>query len=116
SPYAAPDFSQATGASYIRDEFQRLSQIDMGHPSSRGRFVHLYLNGRYWGLYNLIERLDEDFMSGHLGGRDEDWDVLQAPDSGEFIVWGTDTAWNAMVAIAEAGLSTSNAYQNLQVY
>ena len=43
-------------ADYIRDEWMRQSMLAMGYPSARGIFVHLYLNGLYWGLYNLCER------------------------------------------------------------
>jgi hypothetical protein len=28
----------------------RETQADLGHAAVRGRFVHLYLNGLYWGI------------------------------------------------------------------
>ena len=34
---------------------------------AHGTFVHLYLNGFYWGLYNLAERPDGWFTSAYLG-------------------------------------------------
>jgi hypothetical protein len=43
-------------ACYLRDEWMRASLRAMGYPCARGRFVHLYLNGLYWGLYNLCQR------------------------------------------------------------
>jgi len=30
--------------------------------SSGGRFVHLEFNGEYWGVYELVEEVDEDFL------------------------------------------------------
>ncbi|MBC8089012.1 MAG: chitobiase/beta-hexosaminidase C-terminal domain-containing protein, partial [Phycisphaerae bacterium] len=45
-----------TTVQFIRDEFGRRLHLDMGHPAPRGKFEHLYLNGLYWGLYNLVER------------------------------------------------------------
>ena len=58
---------------YVRDEWGRQSQIAMSGVGVHGQFVHLYLNGIYWGLYNIVERPDEDFTSEYLGGEPEDW-------------------------------------------
>ncbi|MEX1018057.1 MAG: CotH kinase family protein, partial [Litorilinea sp.] len=58
---------------YTRDEWARRSQLAMSGIGSHGRFVHLYINGAYWGLYNLVERLDTDFAAANLGGEPEDW-------------------------------------------
>jgi hypothetical protein len=69
-PDASVDHTQAT---YIRDEWMRASQIAMSGVGSHGIFVHLYLNGLYWGLYNLVERPDASFTSAYLGGQKEDW-------------------------------------------
>jgi hypothetical protein len=60
---------------YTRDEWLRASQIALSGLGSHGAFVHLYLNGLYWGLYNVVERPDASFMSSYLGGREEDWYV-----------------------------------------
>lgn len=60
-------------ANFIRNEWLRASQIEMSGLGSHGMFVHLYLNGSYWGLYNILERPDADFMASYLGGMKEDW-------------------------------------------
>ncbi|MBN1818534.1 MAG: lamin tail domain-containing protein, partial [Sedimentisphaerales bacterium] len=60
---------------YIRDVWMKESLREMGQPSSYGRFVHVYVNGLYFGLYNLSERLAEDFFADHLGGEPEDWQI-----------------------------------------
>lgn len=61
---------------YTRDEWLRTSQVAMSDFGARGIFVHLYLNGLYWGLYNIVERPDESFMSAYFGGTEEDWQVV----------------------------------------
>ena len=49
----------------------------MGHVNTHGIFVHLYLNGLYWGLYNLAERPNQDFSASYFGGNaDTDWDSI----------------------------------------
>ena len=55
------DSTQQNRAQYMRDQFSRDSQLAMGQPSSHGRYVHVYLNGLYWGMYNAVERPDESF-------------------------------------------------------
>jgi hypothetical protein len=63
-------------STYLNDQFTRDAQLAMGQASAHGTFVHLYLNGLYWGLFNPTERLDADFVSSYFGGSDDDWDVL----------------------------------------
>ena len=61
---------------FIRDEYGRRLTLALGQPAPRGRFVHLYLNGCYWGLYNLCERPNEDFSASYRGGEAEGWDAI----------------------------------------
>ncbi|MBE0535739.1 MAG: lamin tail domain-containing protein [Phycisphaerae bacterium] len=64
---------QGVKASYLTDQLARDSQIAMSGYGSHGTFVHLYLNGLYWGLYNVVERPDAFFTSTYFGGKKEDW-------------------------------------------
>jgi hypothetical protein len=93
-------------AQYIRDTWMKESLRDMGQPSSYGSFIHLYVNGLYFGLYNLSERLAEDFFADHLGGRPEDWEV-----NADFAAAGT--RWRAMMGIDP---STFVGYTQMQQY
>ncbi len=74
---------------YLRDQWMRDSLAAMGHPSARGRFVHLYLNGLYWGIYNLTERPSAPFVAAHLGGKPSRYDVRNGdePISGDGLAW-----------------------------
>ncbi len=74
--------STATGRTtrmYIRDVWMKDSLGAMGQPSSHGNFVHLYVNGLYFGLHNLTERIEDDCFADHLGGEKEDWDDQRGP-------------------------------------
>ena len=66
-----------TNVQYTRDQFMRDLQLDTGNAASHGRFVHLYVNGLYWGLYNPCERPDASFSSSYYGGEKEDWDAFR---------------------------------------
>lgn len=67
---------QRTNAQYIIDPFAKRTQLDMGHLATHERFVHLYINGLYWGLYDICEKINDNFIESYLGGKDEDYDVI----------------------------------------
>lgn len=102
--------SERLRAQYIRDRWTKDSQIAMGHPSSHGFYVHLFINGLYWGIYNPSERLDNDFAGSYLGGKAADYDVIK--DYAE-VVDGNLSEWNSAVAMANAGVSGNAAYQRI---
>ncbi len=78
-----------TTVQFTRDEFGRRLARAAGHPSPQGGFQHLYINGLYWGLYNLTERPNEDFSSTYLGGEPEEWDSVNSGEvkSGSLDAW-----------------------------
>ncbi len=61
---------------YGRDEWYRASQLAASGIGMRGTFVHLYVNGLYWGLFNPIQRQDAGFMTSYFGGDVNDWMTL----------------------------------------
>ena len=97
-------------ALYVRDAFAHTTAGEMGMVAAHTAYVHLYINGFYWGLYNPVERPDAAFASTYLGGQRENWDAINqdsAPD-------GNYDAWNRMIAIANAGLVNKTNYQKIQ--
>ncbi len=101
-----------TAAQMQRDQWCRDAQIAMNGYGCHGRYAHVYVNGLYWGLYNIGERGDASFAAHHMGGEKEDYDAYN-PDG---VVDGNGTAWNTLFAIADAGVSTDSAYTNLAAY
>lgn len=61
---------------YMSNLFSDQVMSEMGHLSPHGRFVHVYLNGRYWGLYHLRERWNAAMHSSYLGGQKEDYEAI----------------------------------------
>ena len=95
------DNAQRSKAQYARDLWTRETQAKMGDPISTGQYVHLFLNGLYWGIYNLCERVSDDFCVQHFGGTEEDWDVTEVDGgAGQYHAaiptYGDIEAWNAM--------------------
>ncbi|MBN1995504.1 MAG: lamin tail domain-containing protein [Anaerolineae bacterium] len=75
--YAGRPRSDQRAVTYTRDEWMRATQVDLSGVGSHGMFVHLYLNGMYWGLYNVIERPDASFASAYFGGDKDDWFAIK---------------------------------------
>ncbi|MCW1923130.1 lamin tail domain-containing protein [Luteolibacter arcticus] len=75
---------------YMANRFVEDTMLEMGSLNPHGRFVHVYVNGTYWGQYNAHERLDDDFLSDYLGGPDDDYMVVRGNDNdGANFVTGT---------------------------
>ena len=96
---------------FVRDVIARDQQLAMGQPSSHGRFYHLYVNGQYWGLFNVDERPDANFGASYFGGTDTNFDVVKVdPDIG-YNIEATDgnlDAWLSTWQLADAGLAAAN--------
>ncbi|MHB1034612.1 MAG: lamin tail domain-containing protein [Pirellulales bacterium] len=102
---------------FIRDQFSRDTQLAMGQPGERGDFVHLYINGQYWGLYNTAERPSGSIGASYFGGVESDYDLIKVDADLGYQLEATDgtmDAWNAMWAQVVAGLGTMDAYQKIQ--
>lgn len=98
-------------AQYTRDVWSRRMQRKMGRTSVDALYVHLFLNGMYWGLYNVSERVDDQFGKNHLGGEKADIDVIKIEEDGGIHLEASEgdmDAWNLMVeTAAKAGNQAS---------
>lgn len=98
---------------YTRDEWLRQSQLAMSGSAARGRFAHLYVNGLYWGLYNLVERPDDAFMAAHFGGSEAEWQTI----SHEETLSHNSERFAALHRLAAQGrLDDPERYQLIQTY
>ena len=84
-------------AQYTRDEFNLQIQRAMGHETINTEFMHVYLNGTYWGLYNVVERPDAAFAAEHFGGDEDEWDSINHNGVED----GNDEAWNTLLELVK---------------
>lgn len=96
---------------FLRDPFAKNVQRAIGQVAAHEKFVHLYLNGLYWGMYNISEKLTNDFMEAYLDGNEDDFDVIK--DHGG-VVDGFWTNWTKLYNQAKAGLASNTNYQKVQ--
>lgn len=98
-------------AAYTRDTWAKEVQGQMGHPYSHYRYAHLFINGIYWGLYNITERIDEHWCEEYLGGFETDYDVIKQEDNSPNAVYadqGTIDNWNQLFKLSEKSASDAN--------
>ena len=103
-------------AQYTRDIWARRIQRKMGWTSVNALYVHVFLNGMYWGLYNIAERVDDQYGKDHLGGKKEDIDVIKIEEEGGNHIEASEgdlEAWEKMVETA-AKASDDAYYYRLQ--
>ena len=99
-------------AQYTRDVWARRMQRKMGHTAVNALYVNVFLNGMYWGMYNIAERVDDQFGKDHIGGSKSDIDVVKIEEDGGNHIEASEgdlQAWNEMVQTV-ARAATDDAY------
>ncbi|MCR4769871.1 MAG: CotH kinase family protein [Bacteroidaceae bacterium] len=85
-----------TAAQYTRDMWARSTQRRMGHPYSNGQYCHMFIDGLYWGIYIISERINDSYCEAHFGGKKKHYDVIKVeetegnvitPDCGDLVKW-----------------------------
>ena len=89
----SPD--QRRQGTLIRDQFFRDSLLDMGQvDAQRGTYAHLYIDGIYWGVYNVHERAEASHYAAYNGGDPAELDALNGGSPND----GNLSSYNAMKA------------------
>ncbi|MHC4499504.1 MAG: LamG-like jellyroll fold domain-containing protein, partial [Planctomycetota bacterium] len=96
----------------VREVFSRDLQGEMGHPYTRSRYYHLYLNGHYWGLFQTQERSEASHAESYLGGDKDDYDVVKTP--GMQATDGNRDALDRLYYETIAGLDDYERYYRVQ--
>lgn len=99
---------QADYARFVTDQVTSDLQnlASGGGAAAHGRWVHLYLDGLYWGIYDIHERPDEHFAADYFGGDNDDYYVVKHSTND---IDGIPYTW------ANGGLAAEAAYNNLLI-
>ena len=84
------DNGQRSRGMMLRDQWAKDTTLDMGQVGTHGGYANVYLNGLYWGVYNVVERPSAPFAAAHQGGDKEEYDALNSGVA----VDGNATAWS----------------------
>jgi hypothetical protein len=75
--------AQRNYARYVTDQvvsdLQNLASG--GGQAPHGKYVHVYLNGLYWGLYDMHERPDDSFAAEYYDGDKDDYHVVKSSNN-----------------------------------
>ncbi len=101
----------------VREVHSRDVQGMMGHPYTRSRYYHLYINGHYWGLHQTQERSEASYAESYFGGDKEDYDVAKMEREQGNAMIATDgnlEAFRRLYDATRAGLGDNIAYYKVQ--
>ncbi|HUF62975.1 MAG TPA: lamin tail domain-containing protein [Verrucomicrobiales bacterium] len=79
----------------MRDAFCKETFRDMGRAAGHHLYVHLFINGIYWGLYDATEQENNGFAANTFGGSKDDYDVVEQG----ILKSGSRAAYDSMLAI-----------------
>ncbi len=65
------------GQTFMRDGFMTTLGREIGLETQAYRPVVLYLNGSYWGIHNMREKVNEDFLAAHHPVDPDNVDILE---------------------------------------
>jgi hypothetical protein len=108
----APDrlFSKAI----FIDEVVHAAAEDLSVENMASRPVAVFINGEYWGIQNLRERHDEQYLRIKYGVEPNNVDIIDW-DRGPFVSEGNITEYNKLLNyLSSADLSTVEGYNGLK--
>jgi len=121
SIHANTGFNVRRHAQCMRDQFMMEVQRAVGCPAAAGRHAHVFINGLYWGLFNVHEVPDENWAANHEGGEPEEYDWVK-----EGAVWAgnnhpfdhptTPGSWRTAIEIASNGLGLDDQWLGVSSY
>lgn len=78
----------------LRDPYSTTMWRKTGNLASSSKFVTLTLNNAYWGIYDLRESVDEDFITDYLGTTN--FDMMRYQKTGAELKYGTRDEWTKL--------------------
>ncbi|MGH9337093.1 MAG: CotH kinase family protein, partial [Vicinamibacteria bacterium] len=101
-------FRRRYRATYVRDQLIRELHEEMGAIASHGAWYNLFINMRFKGVYNVVERIDGGFLRSHVRDGSTAWDLLHDGIASE----GDSEAWDRLLVFLRAeDLRDSAAYE-----
>jgi hypothetical protein len=101
---------QRSRSTAIRDQWMKDTMLEMGGVACHSRLAHLFINGLYFGIYDLTEDPSSAFGENFLGGQKEDYDVY---DQG-VLAEGSSTIYSAMTSLPAA--TANSTYEQFKGY
>jgi len=105
------DLTSSTGT-LLRDPLSSELWRMTGNLASATEFSILYLNTDYWGIYNVRESLDEEFIKSHLGTNN--FDMIRYQKNGPELKYGSWDEWNRLDSfVLNTNFNQDDAYNRM---
>lgn len=111
--WLSPEPGERPRGQEIRDEFVRRLHGRMGHLAPIGNFVHLFINGQYYGLFNPTEVPGDLWQFSYGGCSDDDFDTLKEGGVQDDESQRAGLDWGAADAFAREKPVTAEDYLNI---
>ncbi|MBN1184030.1 MAG: CotH kinase family protein [Bacteroidales bacterium] len=85
----------------LRDALSTEYWRNIGRLSTESTWVMLYLNHLFWGIYNLRESINEDFLEDHTNLKTENLDIIRYQKEGPEVTFGQPGYWNTLYALMD---------------
>ncbi len=95
-------------SSYMRDGLMHSIVSDLDLEKQAFRQVIVFLNGEYWGIHNLREKINENFLAQHHNVDPDNLDILERE---QWIIEGDANNYNTMISFI-----ANNDITNIQNY
>lgn len=100
------------GFSMIRDGLMKTLMEGSALDYQAFRPAVLYINGEYWGIHNIREKINEHFIESNSDADSEDIDLLEGQG---WAIHGDTEAYNEFLdALGSADMSNVNEYQGVE--
>jgi hypothetical protein len=79
----------------LRDELFQTLYSEAGGIISNFMPCMLFVNGEIWGIYNIREKVDEEFLKKRFG--EDSYDFIRRHGEGLNVISGDETAWEQLL-------------------
>lgn len=82
---------------FMREKIMYDLSHEAGVPAPRCIYANVYMNGTYWGFYDVVEQIDDDFLNTHFDNSSENLFKAGAAfgagtSAADLMYYGTDVA------------------------
>ncbi len=96
----------------LRDPISVEAWKDMGEIATNSNFTSLFLNNDYWGIYNIRESINEDFIKTQLGH--DSFDLIRFQKTGTDLKYGSMDDWDSLWNLFEtADFTLASTYEKV---
>jgi len=107
------EFCDEAQAQFIRNRVLMDAQLQMDYPAPHGKFVQVFFNQQYIGLYHLMERPDADFFKDYYFN-DVDKDSVEVRKNSSYLQQPhLFNLYDKMLELSNENLSIGENYNNL---